>query len=93
MMKMPVIEKFLTRAGETRDVVTTDQTGKRFLPAKREAFQLVEERAVDQGGRFCGEWHGYSRVHSQGEGPCHPKSSMSQMRNERCITVAARFRF
>ena len=47
-----MIEKLLAGAGEVRDIVAADQTGKRFLPVDRQPLELLEERAVDQWLRF-----------------------------------------
>ncbi len=57
MMKVAVIEEFLSGAGEARSVVPADQAGKRFLPMQREPLQPFEKIAINQ---RCG--HGVADV-------------------------------
>jgi hypothetical protein len=47
-MELAMIEKLLAGTGEMRNVVAADETGEGFLPANRQPFELLEQRAVDQ---------------------------------------------
>jgi hypothetical protein len=48
-MEIAVVQEFLTRAGEMRQVMAADNAGERLLPAQRQTFQSFQEVAVNKG--------------------------------------------